>query len=917
MLERVVGRDHVLAEAEGLLFFGEARFGVVVLEGEAGIGKTTVWRELVRRAGEHGVRVLSCRPAEAETKLAFSALGDLLEDVSDEMLATIPDVSRRALEVALLRAEPGGERLEQHSVAAALRALLENLAAESQLIVAVDDVHWIDPTSAMALGFTLRRLTGVPVGWLLSRRSGEPTLLDVEELVGADAVSRIQIGPLTLAALHHLLRERTEEPLTRPALARIHAASGGYPLYALELARELERVGAGDNANPVPVPDDLRKLISTRVRRLPERTRDALLACAALSEPTTELVDESALIPAEEEEFVSVDASGRISFSHPLYPWAVYASAARARRRELHAGLAAQVADPEERARHLALASEKPGEDVAAALEQGAASARSRGAWASAGELLEHAARLSPADGTDEVRRRSIAAAEHHTRAGDRPRARALLEAELVQPMPAALRAEALLLLGEISYNDRSFDEAKRLLTEALEHAQDPRRAAAIELQLAYIHSDASDYAGGIEHARRALEMAEAGGDQGLFAEALASCAVTEFASGLGLDWDKVERALAREDRDRATPLQYRPTALAGLLLLWVDRFPEAREFLFEIGEWVRERGDEAELSYNLCWRSWLEARCGDFPAALELADEAEAAADLTGSRQWSAFALGQRAFAYAHLGEAENTRNACSEAAQAAEELGQAIVTVWVVASLALLELSVGDAEAAWRACEPFVGLLEEHGIGEPVTVFFVPEAIEAMVALGARERAEELLGDWERRGRELDRPWVLATASRCRGLLNAARGDLDGATKSIERALAEHERIEMPFARARTQLVAGAVARRQRRRRDAKQSFEEALQIFEHLGARLWAERCRSELERVGLRQVTGDELTVSERRTAELVATGLTNREAAEQLFVSPKTVEAALGRVYRKLGIRSRAELGARMGPDVQK
>ncbi len=200
---------------------------------------------------------------------------------------------------------------------------------------------------------------------------------------------------------------------------------------------------------------------------------------------------------------------------------------------------------------------------------------------------------------------------------------------------------------------------------------------------------------------------------------------------------------------------------------------------------------------------------------------------------------------------------------------------------------------------------------------MFFLPEALEAMIAVGESDRAGALLTNYERRGRELERPWLLATGARCRALLLAARGDVDGAAGVIDEALEHHKRVDMPFATARTQLVAGAIARRQRRRRDAKGLFDAARGTFERLGARLWAERARDELGRVGLRQGAGDELTESERRTAELAATGLTNREVAERLFVSPKTVEAALSRVYRKLGIRSRAELGARMGPDVQK
>ena len=913
----MIGRDRELGLADELLAQAERRFGVVLLEGEAGIGKTTVWRELVRRAEERGRRVLACRPAETEAKLGFSAVADLLEAVPDASLRTLPGPARRAIEVALLRVEPGKEQLEERWVAAALRALLATLAAEDPLIVAIDDVQWLDGASAMALGFALRRLTKSPIGWLVSLRSGEPSRLAAERLVDADSLARVTVGPLTPAALHHVLREHTQRPLTRAAMTRIHAASAGNPLWAVEIVRELDRAGAAQPASWLPVPDDLRTLIAARARRLPKQTREALLACAALSEPTISLVEEAALAPAEEEGLVRVDGDGRIAFSHPLYPAAVYASAARSRRRALHRGLAARVSDPEERARHLALASDEPDEAAAAALEEGAVRARSRGSWASAGELLERAAQLTPADLAAKAQRRAVDAAEHHARAGDRLRARVLLEAALAEPMTDRLRAETLRVLGEISYNDRSFSEAERLFAQALAHADEPGRAAAIELQLAFLHGDGADYPGCLEHARRALHLAEAGGDTELIAEALATCAITDFTLGLGVDWATVERALALEDRDRATTLQGRPSTLAGMLETFTDRFPEARQRLTEICEWARERGDEGELAHNLCWRSFLETRNGRLTAAAELADEALATSELTGSPLWHTFARAQSAFALSHLGRTDETRQACRDADRGARESEQAIVFIWVTASLALLELSLGDAKAALAACEPLVAALEDHGIAEPVTAFFLPEALESMIAVGELDRAEALLGAYERRGRELDRPWVLATAARCRALLLAARGDVDAAAGAINQALQDHKRVDMPFAEARTRLVAGRIARRQRRRRDAKQDFEKALATFERLDARLWAQRAQAELDRVGVRKAAGDGLTASEQRVAELVARGLTNRQVAQQLFVSPKTVEATLSRVYRKLAIRSRAELGAWMASDAQK
>lgn len=240
----------------------------------------------------------------------------------------------------------------------------------------------------------------------------------------------------------------------------------------------------------------------------------------------------------------------------------------------------------------------------------------------------------------------------------------------------------------------------------------------------------------------------------------------------------------------------------------------------------------------------------------------------------------------------------------------------VWVAASQALLALARGNPRAAWEACQRPTEALERQAIAEPVPAFFLPDALESLIALGELDRAGSLLDAFEARGRELDRAWALATAGRCRGLLLAARGDLAGADAALERAVVEHQRLDMPFELARTLLIRGVVERRARRRARAKRSFEAALEIFERVGAALWTERARQELGRLGIRRSPAHELSQAERRVAEAAARGLTNREVAAALFLSPKTVEAHLSSVYRKLELGSRAELGARMAERVQ-
>jgi DNA-binding CsgD family transcriptional regulator len=296
------------------------------------------------------------------------------------------------------------------------------------------------------------------------------------------------------------------------------------------------------------------------------------------------------------------------------------------------------------------------------------------------------------------------------------------------------------------------------------------------------------------------------------------------------------------------------------------------------------------------------------------LVDQGATLADLTGAGTMHGWALSQRAYLFALAGKVAAARRSCEEALELSQRYGYAVPMVWVAAAHATLELSRGDAEAAWRACELLTTGLEYAGIGEPTTVFFLPDALEALIALGQLDRAETLLDAFEGRSRELDRAWTLATGARCRGMLLAARGDLTAAEAAFDRALSEHDRVEMPFERGRTLLCLGRVKRRAKQRKAARETLGGALEIFERVRASLWAERARQELARTHVREAPL-ELSPSEAQVVQLAAQGLKNREIAERLFLSPKTVEANLARAYRKLGVRSRAELGAAMAKQV--
>ena len=917
MTEALFGREAELGAVEEFVASIPDGLVCLALEGEAGIGKTTVWHEAVNWARERGLCILSSRAAASEATLSFAGLGDLLAQVPGEVFAALPEPQRMALDVALLRAPPGERALDQHTVAVALLSTIRTLASSSSVLVAIDDAQWLDGATAAVLEFAVRRLDEAAVGILATIRVTPARGRSFDRVIGEGRRRVVRIGPLSAGALHHVITAQLGYAFPRPTLIRIEEASRGNPLYALEFARELLAKGALGPGERLPVSDDLRKLVAARIRRLPANAREALLVASALSSPRIDLVGETPLAAAEEAGIVTIAADGRIGFAHPLFASAVYSAAPASVRREVHRRLAEAVDDLEERVRHLALAAAEPDAGVALALEEAGALARSRGATAGAAELLERASALTPRELAGDCMRRRVRAAEYHFHAGDLARMRSLLEEVLDAAAVGQLRAEALYLLGQASYHENSFPEAIALFEQALEHAaDDPLLTVAIEQALSFAVPQAGDFSGGCHHAYAALDLAERLGDRALIAEALAHVAINEFFVGDGVDEAKLDLALASEDVDRPVASTHRPSLIGGVLMIGAGRFEDARRLHGQLYTRLSERGEESSLPFLAGFLAWAECSRGDLAAAARFADEGLDASLHLGSESMQAWTRTFRGLTAAVRGDV------CAARSDLDASLGLLSRTNWrwavtySLAALGFLELSLGEHAAAAEALDDLTTRVEAQGLIDPFAFSpFLPDEIEALIALGQLERAEPLIGLLERRGRELDRAWALATAGRCRGLLLSARRDQPGALDAVERALAQHDRLAMPLELARTLLVRGEIARRGRRKRAARESLMRALAIFERLGAMLWAERARTDLARLGLRAAPG-ELTESERRVAELAASGLTNRDVAAQLFISPKTVEANLSRAYRKLGIHSRAELGARLGAERQ-
>jgi DNA-binding NarL/FixJ family response regulator len=374
-------------------------------------------------------------------------------------------------------------------------------------------------------------------------------------------------------------------------------------------------------------------------------------------------------------------------------------------------------------------------------------------------------------------------------------------------------------------------------------------------------------------------------------------------------------RALALADPLRETPITLRPRFVHGFLMLCTGRLDESLAALDSLRVDTLEQGRESDVPLLFLYLVWAALWRGEVHRAAALAEEALQTAFLLDDRVADGLTLSASALAHAFAGEAEHARRDSTEALQHFERLGWWGGTIWARWARGFLELSLGRPDATHEALHQLTDLLAAVGPGDPALAMFLPDEVEALVELGRAGEAEALLEPFEERSRALGRSWALGAAGRCRGILYASRGDLDGALRALEAGILQHDLSPMPFERARTLLALGQVRRRRKERRLARLALEEALSVFETVGTPLWADRARAELARVATRRAP-DGLTATEERIARLAAEGLTNRAIAEQAFVSVKTVETNLKRAYRKLGISSRAQLARaldRLGP----
>jgi DNA-binding CsgD family transcriptional regulator/tetratricopeptide (TPR) repeat protein len=912
----LVGRGPLLAGAREQLTGG----GSVLLTGPAGIGKSTLLSALAEELPGH--QVLQCSLSESERHLPFLGLIDLLAETGDDVLQTLPAHQRAALESALLRrTDPVGER-DVLGLRMAVLATFRALCADGPVLLVVDDAQWLDPPSAELLAFIARRARGLPLQALVGRRTG-PADPRPEPHLCPPPVRAFDVPPMTAAEVTRLLGDLD---LPRAVLAKVHRASGGNPFFAAELGRALaEHDGPLDPGAPLPVPDSLRSLMLGRLMALSDGARRTLLTACAVARPTLALLrgagrPEADADIAEAREAGIVVPGEVVRFTHPLLSAVLYAEAPERDRLAVHAALADAVTDPVERARHLALVAPGRDAEVAATLSEAATAARRRGARATAARLG-----LLAADRTmerpDEAGLR-LTAAEDALASGEFALARGIAEEVLAGSSIPAERVHAWIVL--LDSGGQALAELDDVFPHALADARDdPALLAPLHYRLAWrawlVKGSA---ARARDEAATAARLAAEAGDHRTEVLALTKQALAEFSTGRPEAEQTLERALAGS-HDPAIRFDHNgPVYLRHRHHLLNDRLDEALAELRSLTYAVRQRGAVESLFMCLYGASQVEIFRGRCGRALDLADQClrlSEDSELSRGPAWCAMA-----FAEAAGGSLDRALSAAERGVAHSEDDGDLLFLPHALHAAGHIRLVRGDAAGAVEALRRVRRLENGQGLAEPAMRRWHADLAEALAAIGAVDEAAEVLEETRRDAVRLGRRGVLAALDRAAALVIAARGDVSAAVDGLGRAVAASAALPYPLEEGRARLELGRLLARLENVPASRESLRAAHRVFSRAKAAPWVAAVTAELDRLDVGVPTAGEgtdplreLAGIERRVAVLVAEGATNREIAARLFVSVKTVEAALTRTYRKLGVRSRvdvARLAAFRRPD---
>jgi DNA-binding CsgD family transcriptional regulator len=891
LIGRSSEQDRVL---ELVTAVGLGSSGSLLLHGEAGIGKTALLE--FARASALGVTVVDVRGVESESQLPFAVLSALARPLRQHLPALMKR-QRLALEAALALGPP--VETDRLAVAAGTLELLSVAAEDVPLLLLIDDAHWVDEPSREAILFACRRLLAEGVGLLMASRDDEP-----RSLVG-EGLPELALGPLSAEHATELLL--IGHPDVAPTVAKqIQQQTAGNPLALLTVPELLTK---DERRGHVPLSDPLRAgsaeaAFGRLTAELPENGRRAmLLACADGSGqlgPVARALEylglpAESLAPAESAGLITV-TDGRVALRHPLVRSALYYGADPGERRMAHAALAAayEGVDADRRAWHLAGATTGPDEQVAAALEAAAQRASQRHGYVAAVDGLARAAELSP-DG-DAAVRRLLAAARAADLAGLPDRTEALADAAAARTDDPLLRADLALLRARAARDSRPEAVMRSVERAAGAVASlDANRESAllVEGALAGLYVDSVRAA---EFADRACEVSRKAGIDRAFAElVLARCL---HAAGRPVDRSSAVVLPAVDDLEQAKAVLW----LLGSNPV-VDRAQLA--VVDTIVVKAREVAALGLLPEALLVRATYLFYLGDWAGATADNHEAIGLAVAVGRPAIASEAYGNLARLHAFGGQEDACHEALAECVRLARIHGLAEDEDFAGVYLGELALSRGDPAEAIRRIEPThaARTISRARAG----------LIEAYALVGRVDDAHRSLDALDRLVEGTASPSGRAFVPRLRGLLAQHPQE---ALAAFEEAVIAADTLGWPLETARTELLFGQRLRRDRRRLESRTHLARAAALFDRLGAHPWAERARAELEAAGERvrphklQIF-DELTPREIQLARIVAQGLSNRQAAEHMFLSQKTVEAHLGAMYRKLGVRSRTELAARI------
>jgi DNA-binding CsgD family transcriptional regulator/energy-coupling factor transporter ATP-binding protein EcfA2 len=902
------GRDDVLRFVTGVLAGG----GSAVAVGDPGAGKSTLLKVADQLAQRQGRRVLSVAPTQFDRGLPFAGLVELISQCPDGAEEGLPGPQQRALAVALRRVEPAGD-VDALAVPIAVRGLLTNLCEAERVAIIIDDLQWLDQASAGSLSFALRRISIDPdrICVMVGTRP---------EGAGADLIrglpeprNEFSLQPLEEWAIGQLLRERLGPRWTPPMSAGVARASGGNPFLALMIANAMQadlpsRYGSVRQRHDAvfPVPPSLAELLRERVTRLPQPAREVLLLVSAAGQLTMAqlqgIVEATVLRPALEAaadaDVATVGAQSAVTFTHPLLASAVYDAAQPEDRRHAHRVLAEALEDPVERARHRARSMTSPDEAIAAELEEAANVSRDRGAQGLAGELLEGAALATPpgASGAASLGR-WLRAVDCYIAAGDGVAAQAALD--MGSPLAAVPEQQAQLLVRRLKLVDH-YSGVRSIAEEAVRLApQGSEVRAEILTILGLLHRMQGHGDEALQVTRMAVREAAAVHRVDVQLEALNHRLAAEWHWAEG-DPEQTLREIERLVESAAL----NPTAMyvvwtKGFFAVWNDVKAEShvRDGIMAA---VKD-GRYGDLSYlHICLVLILirASRVRDAQAAMEESDRLGAWA---GSSLQEAMA---RILVKEYAGDLDGARELARNAAEQSRVSGSTYWLAGFMAQVGFIETSARNWHTALEVTRELADIFASTKMVDLEQLLWGVDYADAALHVGAMQDVEAAISVLRRQGLA-GRPEATVAAERCQALMQAALGDVESALSELGK-IVDQPGVECPFEAARSRLALGQVYRRAGHKAMASETLSAAARAFDELGIPRWAERARDEAGRVGLHPTTST-LTETERRVAELVGSGHSNLETAAELFMSVKSVEANLTRIYRKLSVRSRTEL----------